>query len=151
MPVTTTMTPVSSRVSRIAHWLGVSPSSCWPMGSAHCPVSRRRWSRIWQLSLTASVPHAGTRLLGLGAAGSLRYSTLPTSDLRPQPWHGSCPHPFKATEVVVEHAAAVELAEVEGRVEAGGLAVDVRVGEEFVVVAGHRGVQRRVVQPDLAA
>src|SRR6266700_4771022 len=44
IPVTSTVTPVSSAVSLTAHCATVSPSSCFPIGIAHCPVSRRRCS-----------------------------------------------------------------------------------------------------------
>src|ERR1700722_10459076 len=43
----------------------------------HCPVSRRRCSRIRPTPSVARTPAAGTRLLGLGALASLRYSVRP--------------------------------------------------------------------------
>jgi hypothetical protein len=58
-PVTSTLTPVSSSVSRTAHWETVSPSSCFPIGIAHWPVSRRCCSSSRPTSSTARTPARG--------------------------------------------------------------------------------------------
>src|ERR1700722_20558986 len=76
MPAGRTRTPVSSSVSRTAQALGDSPSSIWPIGSAHCPVSRRRWRSRRLSSSRARTPHAGTSEFGTGACGSSQYSVL---------------------------------------------------------------------------
>src|SRR6476646_4559071 len=127
MPVSSVSTPVSSSVSRIAHWLGVSPSSCLPIGIAHCPVSRRRCSSTRPELSAASTPQAGTRLFGLGAAGSFQYSTRPmSSDLLAEPGLGRVPHPLEAADVVLGELAAVQAAQVQRRVGRGGLTATCR-------------------------
>src|SRR6266581_3061300 len=120
MPVSSAQTPVSSKVSRIAHWLGVSPSSCLPIGIAHWPVSRRRCSSTRPASSTARTPQAGTRLFGLGAAGSFRYSTRPiASDLLAEPGLRRFPHPLEAGDVVLGDLPSVEPVEVQRRIGRG--------------------------------
>src|SRR5690349_18226759 len=128
MPVTSVRTPVSSSVSRIAHWLGVSPSSCLPIGIAHWPVSRRRCSSARPASSTARTPQAGTRLFGSGAAGSFRYSIRPiASDLLAETGLRRFPHALEAGYVVLGDLPPVEPAQVQRQVGRGGLAVGVRV------------------------
>src|SRR5579859_267627 len=136
MPVISVSTPVSSWVSLIAHWVGVSPISCLPIGMAHWPVSRRRCSSTRPAASTARTPQAGTRLFGLGAAGSFQYSTRPTcSDLLVMPGFRGLPDPLEAGDVVVDQLAAIQAPQVQCRVRRGRFPVGVRVDHDLIVIA----------------
>src|SRR5215467_9993751 len=154
-PVTSTVTPVSSLVSRMAHPLGVSPNSIFPIGSAHWPVSRRLCTSTRPCSSTASTPHAGTREFGAGALGSFQYSTRlmqpPSVQAVPQPGDGGAPHPVKRGHVVAGQRSPIKAPQVEGRVRRRGLAIDVRVYHDLIVVAEQRRIQGGAVQPHLTS